>query len=245
MKFFELLGGMALLTTLFSACSGQDTMTVQCSIDWFMVIVQPLMLNNNVYVHYHELHLGSGCPANYVQPHAYQFTYRVTECGIRAKVVSSDTIIYSTELYYSSKDTSSKYVIPVSCAAPQHSPWLTKPHSVSVAQESGATAQNDETPYEVFELLQAQSSQRRPNCDCPPCVFNEEECTQAPGLQAQAQEAQEVQEAQGAQGAQEAQGALGALGAQGVQGAQEAQVFYFAHNSEDWSLSSYDLLGPM
>ncbi|XP_037676683.1 placenta-specific protein 1 [Choloepus didactylus] len=190
MKFFQLIGGMVLLTYLFAACSGQNPVTVLCSTDWFMVTVHPLMLNNDGYVHYHELHLGLGCLANYVRPHAYQFTYRVSECGIRAKVVSQDMIIYSTELYYNSKDTSSKYMIPVSCAAPQHSPWLTMPHSVGVARESQATAQNDEGPYEVFELSQPRSSQRRPNCDCPPCVFNEEEHSQTPGLQAEAEAAQ-------------------------------------------------------
>lgn len=69
-------------------------------------------------------HLGLGCPANHVQPYAYQFTYRVTECGIRAKAISQDMVLYSSEIYYTSKHTSSKYVIPVSCTAPLCSPWL-------------------------------------------------------------------------------------------------------------------------
>ncbi|KAF3812661.1 hypothetical protein GH733_019463 [Mirounga leonina] len=90
MKVFELIGGMVILTSVFSACAAQSPMTVLCSLDWFMVTVHPFMLNNDVYVHFHELHLGLGCPANHVQPHAYQFTYRVTDCGIRAKAVSLD-----------------------------------------------------------------------------------------------------------------------------------------------------------
>ncbi|XP_058391299.1 placenta-specific protein 1 [Diceros bicornis minor] len=176
MKAFEWIGGMVILTSVFSACSGQSPMTVLCSIDWFMVTVHPFLLNNDVYVHYHELHLGQGCPATHVRPHAYQFTYRVTECGIRAKVVSQDTVVYSTELHYTSQGTSSKYVIPVSCTAPQQSPWLTMPCSVKVTSEGGTTVQNSETCYEVFTLSQ---SSQRPNCDCPPCVFNEVEHAQA------------------------------------------------------------------
>uniref|UniRef100_A0A8C5W5L4 Placenta enriched 1 n=1 Tax=Microcebus murinus TaxID=30608 RepID=A0A8C5W5L4_MICMU len=190
MKVFELIAGMVLLASVFSVCSGQNPMTVLCSIDWFMVSVEPLMLNNDVYVHFHELHMGLGCPANYVQPHVYQFTYRVTECGIRAKVVSQDVVIYSTEMHYASKGTSSKYVIPVSCVAPQKSPWLTMPCSLRVASMSGTPAQNDETCYEVFSLS---PPSQMANCDCPPCVFNERAYPQGPHQQAGAQGARSMQ----------------------------------------------------
>uniref|UniRef100_A0A8D2CZM7 Placenta-specific protein 1 n=1 Tax=Sciurus vulgaris TaxID=55149 RepID=A0A8D2CZM7_SCIVU len=188
MKVFNLVGGMIFFTSLFSACSGQNPMTVLCSIDWFMVTVHPFMLNNDVYVHFYELHLGLGCPANHVQPHFYQFTYRVTECGIRIKAISQDMVIYSTEIHYASKGTSSKYVIPVSCAAPQRSPWLTLPSSLRTASDTTAVDQNGDTCYRVFSLSQ---SSQRPNCDCPPCVFNEER-TQASLHQAEAQETHPV-----------------------------------------------------
>ncbi|XP_012329727.1 placenta-specific protein 1 [Aotus nancymaae] len=213
MKVFEFIGVMVLLTSAFSACSGQSPMTVLCSIDWFMVTVHPFMLNNDVCVHFNELHMGLGCPPNHVQPHAYQFIYRVTECGIRVKAVSPDTIIYSTEIHYSSKGTPSKFVIPVSCAAPKKSPWLTKPWGfMRVAGKSRATAQKDEKCSEVF--TSSQPSQR-PNCDCPPCVFNEEERTQVPCHQAEAQEAQPLQPS------------------------------HFLDISEDWSLRADDLIGSM
>ncbi|XP_011856713.1 placenta-specific protein 1 [Chlorocebus sabaeus] len=212
MKVFKFIGVMILLTSAFSACSGQSPMTVLCSIDWFMVTVHPFMLNNDVCVHFHELHLGLGCPPNHVQPHAYQFTYRVTECGIRVKAVSQDMVIYSTEIHYSSKGTPSKFVIPVSCAAPLKSPWLTKPCSMTVASQSRAIAQKDEKCYEVFSLSQ---SSQRPNCDCPPCVFNEEEHTQDPCHQAGAQEAQPLQPS------------------------------HFLDISEDWSLHADDMIGSM
>lgn len=178
---------MVILTSVFSASSGQNTMTVLCSTDWFMVTVHPFMLNNDVYVHFHELHLGLGCPVNHVKPYIYQFTYRVTECGIRAKAVSQDMVMYSTEIYYISRGTSSKYVIPVSCTAPQNSPWLTIPYSMKGANEIVPTTQDSETCNEVFTLLQ---SSQRPNCDCAPWVFNED---RPPHHQAEAQEGHSAQ----------------------------------------------------
>lgn len=121
---------------------------------------------------------------NYVQSHVYQFTYCVTECSIGATAVPQDTLIYSTDMHYVSKGTSSKYMIPVSCAARQQAPRLTMSCSVNAASETATTNQNGETCYEVFTLSQ---SSQRPSCDCLPCVFNEE-CTQAPHYQAEAQE---------------------------------------------------------
>ncbi|CAI9181132.1 unnamed protein product [Rangifer tarandus platyrhynchus] len=181
MKVFELIRGLIILASVFSACFGQNPMTVLCSTDWFMVTVHPFMLNNDVYVHFHELHLGLGCPANHVQPYAYQFTYRVTECGIRAKAISQDTVLYSTEIYYTSKRTSSKYVIPVSCTAPICSPWLTMACSRNLTPNEGITTQNGETCYEVFTLSQ---SSQRPNCYCLRCVYNERGQSRAPRHQA-------------------------------------------------------------
>ncbi|XP_007517093.1 placenta-specific protein 1 [Erinaceus europaeus] len=169
MKSSKFLGKMIIFTLLLSVSCGQSPMSVLCSIDWFMVSVQPLMLNNHVYIHFHELLMGHGCPATYVQPHSYQFTYRVTECGIRSKVISQDMILYSTEMYYISKGTSSRFVIPLSCTVPQKSPWLTMPSPIEEASGTGIVTQNGETCYEVFTLSQCRE---RSNCDCPPCVFN-------------------------------------------------------------------------
>nr|ADC38875.1 placenta-specific 1 [Sus scrofa] len=169
MRASEWMRGLVVLASLFSACSGQNPMTVLCSIDWLMVTVHPFLLNNDVYVHFHELHLGLGCPPNHIQPHAYRFTYRVTECGIRAKAVSQDMVLYSTEMYYASKGTSSKYVIPVSCTAPHRSPWLTRPFSMKAAGEGSPAAAAGEPCYDVFTLSHAG---RKPTCHCPPYVFS-------------------------------------------------------------------------
>ncbi|XP_012999859.1 placenta-specific protein 1 [Cavia porcellus] len=185
MKVVKLVSELLFLTSVFSTCYGEIPVTVLCSMDWFMVTVQPFMWNDDVYVHFYELHLGLGCPVNHVQTHIYQFTYRVTECGIRIKAIFQDVVIYSSEIHYASKDTSSKYVIPVSCAAPRRSPWLTMPHSTQGASQNVTMANSDETPHQVSGLAQAN---QRAHCDCRFCIFNEQH-VQDPGQQAEAPEA--------------------------------------------------------
>nr|XP_004653856.1 placenta-specific protein 1 [Jaculus jaculus]XP_044996478.1 placenta-specific protein 1 [Jaculus jaculus] len=170
MKALHLLVGALLFTSMVSACAGQNQVSVLCSTDWFIVTVHPFLLNNDVYVHFYEVHLGLGCPANHVYPHFYQFSYRVTECGIRVKAITQDVVIYSSEIHYATKGSSIRYVIPVSCAAPQRSPWLTKPYATSTASSNVAVSQKSDTCYEVFSL--SHSSQRS-NCSCPPCVFKQ------------------------------------------------------------------------
>ncbi|KAM5290981.1 LOW QUALITY PROTEIN: placenta-specific protein 1 [Glossophaga mutica] len=190
MKVFKVIGRMVILTSVFLACSGQNPMTVLCSID-FMVTVHPFMLNSDyIYIHFHELQLGLCCPANHVQPHIYKFTYCVTECGVKAKAISQDMVTYSTEIHYASKSTSSKYTISVSCTAPQHSPWLTTTYSAKEASKIGATNQDGETGYQVFTWSR---SRQRPSCDYPPYVFNEEEHIQAQHHQAGAQKGHSAQ----------------------------------------------------
>ncbi|KAM8752335.1 LOW QUALITY PROTEIN: placenta-specific protein 1 [Rhynchonycteris naso] len=173
MKVFELIGGIFILTTVFLACSGQNPMTILCSVDWSVVTVHPFLLNSDVYVHFHELQLGLGCPVTHVQPYICKFTYQVTECGIRAKV--NNMVMYSTKIRYASKTTSSKYTVPVSCSALQDSQWLTTPYSEKESSKIGTT-EYSKTGYEVFTLSQFS---QKPNCNCPPCAFNEGGYTQA------------------------------------------------------------------
>lgn len=165
-------------------------MTVLCSIDWLRVTVHHFMLNSNIHVHFHELQLGLGCPANHVQTYIYKFTYCVTECDIRARALSQDMVMYTTEIHYASKSTSSKYMIPVSCTAPQHFPWLTTPYSVKETSKIGTTTQDGEIGYEAFTWSQ---SRQRPSCDYPSCIFNEREHMQAQHHQAGALEGHSAQ----------------------------------------------------
>ncbi|XP_052603217.1 placenta-specific protein 1 [Peromyscus californicus insignis] len=171
MKLFNFLGAMVFFTFMVSSYSEQNQVNVLCSTDWFMVTVHPFLLNSDVYVHFYEVHLGLGCPPNHVYPHFYEFTYRVTECGIRIKAISPDVVIYSSEIHYISKATPSRYVIPVSCAAPRRSPWLTKPHSVNAANNNMAATPKNDTSYQVFSLPEPSQAS---NCSCPPSVFNQQ-----------------------------------------------------------------------
>ncbi|XP_055474021.1 placenta-specific protein 1 [Psammomys obesus] len=177
MNLTKILGGMFFFTLVLSSYSEQNQVNVLCSTDWFMVTVHPFLLNNDVYVHFHEVHLGLGCPPNHVHPHFYQFTYRVTECGIRIKAVSPDVVIYSSEIHYASKSSSSRYVIPVSCAAPRRSPWLTKPYSVKSDSENMAKTQKDAgtqkngTSYPIFSLPEPS---QQSNSSCPSYAFKQE-----------------------------------------------------------------------
>ncbi|XP_021485168.1 placenta-specific protein 1-like [Meriones unguiculatus] len=143
MKLSEILGGIVFFTFLFSSYSEQKQVNVLYLTNCFMITVHPFLLNADIYVYFQEVHLGLGCPPNHVHPHFYQFTYRVTECGIRIKAVSPDVVIYSSEIHYASKSSSSRYVIPVSCAAPRRSPWITKPYSEKSDSENMAKTQKD------------------------------------------------------------------------------------------------------
>ncbi|KAH0509147.1 placenta-specific protein 1 [Microtus ochrogaster] len=169
MKLFKFLATMVFFS-VFYRFSEQNQVDVLCSTDWFMVTVHPFLLNNDVYVHFYEVHLGLGCPPNQVHPHFYEFTYRVTECGIRVKAVSPDVVIYSSEIHYASKTSSSRYVIPVSCAAPRRSPWLTKPYSTKAGNNNNAATPKNETSYHVFSLPEPSP---QVNCSCPPSVFQQ------------------------------------------------------------------------
>ncbi|XP_004587848.2 placenta-specific protein 1 [Ochotona princeps] len=190
MNAFQLVAGVAFLACVLPPSSGQNAVTVLCSTDWFMVTVQPYMLNNDVYVHFHEVHLGTGCPANHVETYAYSFTYRVTECGIRVKAVYEDVIVYSSEIHYTSLSTSSRYVIPLTCAAPRHSPWLPMPAFARSAGKDGVAVHHNNTGYKVSTLAHS-------NCmtddKCPPCIFSEQQWFQAPHHQLDMEEDQSMQ----------------------------------------------------
>ncbi|XP_040855993.1 placenta-specific protein 1 [Ochotona curzoniae] len=173
---FQLVATIAFLACVLPPASGENAVTVLCSTEWFMVTVHPYMLNNDVYVHFYEVHLGTGCPANHVETYAYSFTYRVTECGIRVKAVYEDIIVYSSEIRYASLSTSSRYVIPLTCAAPRHSPWLPMPaFARSAGKDSGAVHHN--TGYKVSTLAQSNS---KTDDKCPSCIFSEQQWFQAP-----------------------------------------------------------------
>lgn len=129
-------------------------MTVLCSTDWFMVTVH-LHVEQRSICTLPWVTLGPGLPCQPCSAICLRITYRVTECGIRAKAISQDMVLYSSEIYYTSKHTSSKYVIPVSCTAPLCSPWLTTSCSGNLAPTEGVWP-NGETCYGSVHLVTVQ-----------------------------------------------------------------------------------------
>uniref|UniRef100_A0A2K5PAL8 Oocyte secreted protein 2 n=1 Tax=Cebus imitator TaxID=2715852 RepID=A0A2K5PAL8_CEBIM len=65
-----------------------------------MVSVVPLEESRNLYIFADELHLGMGCPANRIHTYVYEFIYLVHDCGIRTRVISEETLLFQTELYF-------------------------------------------------------------------------------------------------------------------------------------------------
>ncbi|XP_022362324.1 oocyte-secreted protein 2 [Enhydra lutris kenyoni] len=99
---------------------------VSCSMDWLMISVSPCGYSSNLYIFADELYLGSGCPVTRIQTYAYDFIYPVYDCGIRIKVVSEDTLLFQTEMYFNPRNLHcDPQKIPLECSASRKSVWLT------------------------------------------------------------------------------------------------------------------------
>lgn len=98
-----------------------------------------------------------------------QFTYRVTECGIRAKAISQDMVLYSLEIYYTQAYSSGMWF---QChVLPRHVPHGS-PTSCSRNLAPKRRGHNPEWRDMLWSVHLSQSSQR-PNCYCLSCVYNE------------------------------------------------------------------------
>ncbi|KAI5931737.1 Oocyte-secreted protein 2 [Manis javanica] len=101
-------------------------MNISCSMDWVMVSVGPCAYSSSLYIFADELYLGLGCPVTRIQAYAYDFIYPVHDCGIRTKVVSEDTLLFQTEIYFNPRNTHCDcQKIPLECSASRKSVWLT------------------------------------------------------------------------------------------------------------------------
>ncbi|XP_076970949.1 oocyte-secreted protein 2-like [Tamandua tetradactyla] len=104
---------------------------ISCSLDWLMVTISPCHHSKNMYLFADEFYLGLGCPVTRIQTYAYDFIYPVYECGIRSKIVSEDTILFQTELYFIPRNmVSDSQKIPLECSTSRKSVWL-KPVSTA------------------------------------------------------------------------------------------------------------------
>ncbi|XP_060015993.1 oocyte-secreted protein 2-like [Lagenorhynchus albirostris] len=117
---------LILLAALIWPCAENINVKISCSMDWLMVSVSPCANSSNLYIFADELYLGSGCPVTRIQTYAYDFIYPVHDCGIRTKVVSEDTLLFQTEVYFNPRNIHCDHQkIPLECSASRKSVWLT------------------------------------------------------------------------------------------------------------------------
>ncbi|XP_037695375.1 oocyte-secreted protein 2 [Choloepus didactylus] len=134
MKVSMALKGLIFLAAMIWPCTGIISgVQINCSMDWLMITITPWVHSKNLYLFADEFYLGLGCPVTRIQTYAYDFIYPVNECGIRTKVVSEDTLLFQTELYFIPRNKlCDSQKIPLECSASRKSVWL-KP--VSTANE--------------------------------------------------------------------------------------------------------------
>ncbi|XP_032270685.1 oocyte-secreted protein 2 [Phoca vitulina] len=160
MKVSVALGAWTLLAVLIWPCTESIYVEVRCSMDWVMISVSPCGYSGSVYIFADELYLGSGCPVTRIQTYAYDFIYPVHDCGIRIKVVSEDTLLFQTEMYFNPRNLHCDHQkIPLECSASRKSVWLTP---VSTENEikldpSPFIADFETTPEELGLLSSSQT----------------------------------------------------------------------------------------
>nr|KAF6438447.1 oocyte secreted protein 2 [Molossus molossus] len=126
MKVRMALEALLLLAALMWPCAENMYVKILCSLDWIMIQVVPSTHSGYRYIFHDELHLGMNCPVTRIQTYVYDFVYRVNDCGIRTQVVSEDTILFQTELYYNPRDLGHNcHKIPLECSTTRKSVWLT------------------------------------------------------------------------------------------------------------------------
>ncbi|KAK7796045.1 hypothetical protein U0070_015987, partial [Myodes glareolus] len=113
-----------------------------------MVYVSPNAQDrNNPYIFSDELILGQGCPATKIHTYQYDFMYPVSDCGIRTKVISKDTIYFETEMYFVPRNSRfENQTIPLECYASRKSVWLT---AASTDEDPKVPASIFRTDFEV------------------------------------------------------------------------------------------------
>ncbi|XP_003122722.5 oocyte-secreted protein 2 [Sus scrofa] len=117
---------LILLAAWIWPCAENVYVKIGCSLDWVMVSVSPYACSSHLYIFADELYLGSSCPATRIQTYAYDFIYPVHACGIRTKVISEDTLLFQTEIYFNPRNMHCDHEkIPLECCASRKSVWLT------------------------------------------------------------------------------------------------------------------------
>ncbi|XP_069326744.1 oocyte-secreted protein 2 [Eulemur rufifrons] len=154
MKVSVVFEVLLFLAALIWPCAENIHVKISCSMDWVMVSVSPYALSRNLYIFADELHLGMGCPVTRIQTYVYDFIYPVRECGIRTKVISEDTLLFQTEIYFTPRyirDDHQK--IPLECSASRKSVWLTPVSSDDIKLDPSHFISDFQTTPEELGLL--------------------------------------------------------------------------------------------
>ncbi|XP_045710714.1 oocyte-secreted protein 2 [Phyllostomus hastatus] len=115
-----------LLAASMWPCANNMFVKIACSLDWMVVQVVPYTHSGYEYILAEELHLGSGCPATRIETYEYHFAYLTSDCGIRTQVLSEDSLLLQSELYYKPRDLHCPcQIIPLQCCISRKSVWLT------------------------------------------------------------------------------------------------------------------------
>ncbi|KAM7329936.1 hypothetical protein ACRRTK_011549 [Alexandromys fortis] len=127
MKVSVTLEVLVLSAVLVWPCAWNIDININCSQDWLMVYVSPdAQDGSNSFIFSDELILGQGCPATKIHTYRYDFVYLVSDCGIRTKVISMNTIHFETEMYFVPRNSRfENQTIPLECSASRKSVWLT------------------------------------------------------------------------------------------------------------------------
>ncbi|XP_008068906.1 oocyte-secreted protein 2 [Carlito syrichta] len=117
---------LILLVTLIWSDAVTIDVKISCSMDWVMLSVSSSAQDRNLYIFADELCLGTDCPATRIQADVYDFVYPLHHCGIRAMVVSEDTLLIETEIYFTPRNMNcDRQKFPLECSVSRKSVWLT------------------------------------------------------------------------------------------------------------------------
>nr|XP_045003235.1 oocyte-secreted protein 2-like [Jaculus jaculus] len=126
MKVSTALEILILLAVLIWPYAENINVKITCSLDWVMVSVSSSTDNrSNLYIRADELFLGTGYPVSWMQTYLYHFVYPTYKCGIGKTVISEDTVLFQTEIYFTPRNSHCQsQTILLECSTSQKSAWL-------------------------------------------------------------------------------------------------------------------------
>ncbi|XP_056659644.1 oocyte-secreted protein 3-like [Monodelphis domestica] len=117
--------GLAGLFLLFSQMKLQEfPITVSCSPDHLLVVVERDFFQNGTILHPNQTYLGSGCPVTTVLPYHFYMSYSAFECGIYREVEGNRICFHSALHVFNPRIT-----VPLMCILVHYRPFIPSPVS--------------------------------------------------------------------------------------------------------------------